>query len=63
MRKPYQVKKLYRRAGGRLSVLLETKSKHRIRLKAVQTQSDTDYYLEVKSDARVSQRNRYEGAV
>ncbi len=39
---------------GRLSVLLETKSKQLIRLKAVQTASDTDYYLEVKSDAKAA---------
>jgi hypothetical protein len=33
---------------------METKSKQQIRLKAVQTDSNTDYYLEVKSDAKAA---------
>ena len=36
----------------RLTVLMETKSKQQIRLKAIQANSNTDYYLEVKSDAK-----------
>jgi len=46
--------KNYTTVQGRLNVLLQTKSKHEIRLKAVQTANDTDYYLEVKSDAKAS---------
>ncbi|MBC7507888.1 MAG: transposase, partial [Ferruginibacter sp.] len=46
--------KNYTAVQGRLSVLLETKSKKEIRLKAVQTDNDTDYYLEVKSNAKAA---------
>ena len=46
--------KNYTAVQGRLSVLLEIRSKHEIRLKAVQTANDTDYYLEVKSDAKAA---------
>lgn len=42
----------YKAVQGRLTVLMETKSKHNIRLKAVTTKKNTDYYLEVKSDAK-----------
>lgn len=38
----------------RLTVLLETKSKQEVRLKAIQTDANTDYYLEVKSDAKAA---------
>jgi transposase len=46
--------KNYSTVQDRLTVLLETKSKQEIRLKAIQTQSNTDYYLEVKSDAKAA---------
>ena len=46
--------KNYTAVQGRLNVLLQTKSKQAIRLKAVQTANDTDYYLEVKSDAKAA---------
>ena len=46
--------KNYTVVPNRLTVLMETKSKHEIRLKAVQTDNDTDYYLEVKSDAKAA---------
>ena len=46
--------KNYTAVQDRLTVLMETKSKHEIRLKAVQTASNTDYYLEVKSDAKAA---------
>jgi transposase len=38
----------------KLTVLLETKSKQEVRLKAIQTDANTDYYLEVKSDAKAA---------
>jgi transposase len=44
--------KEYEVVQDRLAVLLETKSKKTIRLKAVSTDKNTDYYLEVKSPAR-----------
>ena len=37
---------------NRLTVLMETKSKQNVRIKAIQTDKDTDYYLEIKSDAK-----------
>jgi transposase len=46
--------KNYTTVQNRLSVIMETKSKQQIRLKAVQTDSNTDYYLEVKSDAKAA---------
>lgn len=39
----------YQAVPGRLTVLLDTKSKKTIRLKQVTTEKNTDYYLEVKS--------------
>ena len=42
----------YEAVPGRLTVLLDTKSKQAIRLKAVVTPKNTDYYLEVKSPAK-----------
>ena len=39
----------YQAVPGRLTVLLDTKSKKTIRLKSVTTDKNTDYYLEVKS--------------
>lgn len=39
----------YQAVPDRLTVLLDTKSNKTIRLKSVTTQSNTDYYLEVKS--------------
>ncbi|MEO6705738.1 MAG: IS1634 family transposase, partial [Ginsengibacter sp.] len=41
--------KEYQTIPGRLTVLLDTKSKKTIRLKQVATEKNTDYYLEVKS--------------
>lgn len=41
----------------RLTVLLETKSKHFVTLKSIQTNKNTDYYLEVKSEAKKSTEN------
>lgn len=40
----------YQAIGGRLTVLLETKSKRHVRLKAVADNNNTDYYLEVASE-------------
>jgi len=37
---------------NRLTVMMETKSKQNVWIKAIQTDSDTDYYLEIKSDAK-----------
>jgi len=42
----------YEAVPGRLTVLLDTKSKQTIRLKSVTTSKNTDYYLEVKSPAK-----------
>jgi transposase len=39
----------YQAVPGRLTVLMDTKSKKTIRLKQVATEKNTDYYLEVKS--------------
>jgi hypothetical protein len=44
--------KEYESVKDRLTVLMETKSKQFIRLKAVTTAKNTDYYLEVKSNAK-----------
>ncbi|HRQ51656.1 MAG TPA: IS1634 family transposase [Agriterribacter sp.] len=44
----------YRATPGRLTVLLETKSKRQVRLKAVTTAANTDYYLEVASQDKYS---------
>ncbi|MGH7239590.1 MAG: IS1634 family transposase, partial [Candidatus Saccharimonadales bacterium] len=41
----------------RLTVLLETKSKQNVRIKAVATDKHTDYFLEVKSDAKGLKEN------
>ena len=46
--------KNYTAVQNRLTVIMETKSKQQIRLKAVQTDNNTDYYLEVKSDAKAA---------
>ncbi len=46
--------KNYTAVPNRLTVLMETKSKQEIRLKAVQTDNETDYYLEVKSNAKAA---------
>lgn len=37
---------------NRLTVMMETKSKQNVWIKALQTDKDTDYYLEIKSDAK-----------
>ena len=54
----------YQAVKGRLSVLLETKSKRNVRLKAVRTDKNTDYYLEVASEDKYetanSMRNQFE---
>jgi hypothetical protein len=42
----------YEVVPNRLTVLLDTKSNHTIRLKSVTTAQNTDYYLEVKSPAK-----------
>ena len=56
--------KNYTAVQNRLTVIMETKSKQQIRLKAVQTDSNTDYYLEVKSDAKaakeIGMKNQFE---
>lgn len=44
--------KEYKAVQQRLTVLMETKSKQLIRLKSVITEKNTDYYLEVKSEAK-----------
>ena len=49
--------KNYTAVKDRLTVLLQTKAKQEIRLKAVQTENDTDYYLEVKSDAKAAKES------
>ena len=47
----------YQAAEGRLTVLLETKSKRQVRLKAVSTNKNTDYYLEVASEDKYETAN------
>jgi hypothetical protein len=54
----------YKALQDRLTVLMETKSKQVVRLKAVSTEKNTDYYLEVKSQAKemkeTGMRNHFE---
>src|SRR5450432_2619555 len=47
----------YQATGGRLTVLLETKSKRNVRLKAVSDSKNTDYYLEVASEDKYETAN------
>lgn len=47
----------YQAIGGRLPVLVETKSKRNVRLKAVSTHTNTDYYLEVASEDKFETAN------
>jgi transposase len=46
--------KNYTTIKDKLTVLLETKSKQEVRIKAIQTDANTDYYLEVKSQAKAA---------
>lgn len=54
----------YQAISGRLTVLLETKSKRNVRLKAVSNNKNTDYYLEVASEDKYetadSMRSQFE---
>lgn len=54
----------YQAISGRLTVLLETKSKRHVRLKAVSNNKNTDYYLEVASEDKYetadSMRSQFE---
>lgn len=47
----------YQAVSGRLTVLLETKSKRQVRLKAVSNNTSTDYYLEVASEDKYETAN------
>lgn len=47
----------YQAVSGRLTVLLETKSKRQVRLKAVSGNNKTDYYLEVASEDKYATAN------
>ena len=47
----------YQAISGRLTVLLETKSKRNVRLKAVSSNNNTDYYLEVASEDKYETAN------
>jgi len=47
----------YQAISGRLTVLLETKSKRNVRLKAVRDNKNTDYYLEVLSEDKYETAN------
>jgi transposase len=47
----------YQALSGRLTVLLETKSKRHVRLKAVSNTKNTDYYLEVASEDKYETAN------
>jgi transposase len=47
----------YQAISGRLTVLLETKSKRHVRLKAVAGNNNTDYYLEVASEDKYETQN------
>jgi transposase len=47
----------YQAISGRLTVLLETKSKRNVRLKAVSDNKSTDYYLEVASEDKYETQN------
>jgi len=49
--------KNYQAISGRLAVLLETKSKRQVRLKAVRGTNKTDYYLEVASEDKFETEN------
>ena len=49
--------KNYQSISGRLTVLLETKSKRQVRLKAVSKSNNTDYYLEVVSEDKYETAN------
>jgi transposase len=40
----------YQAVAGRLTVMMETKSKRQVRLKAVTSEGQTDYYMEVASE-------------
>ena len=47
----------YEAISGRLTVLLETKSKRQVRLKAVSNNKNTDYFLEVASEDKYETAN------
>jgi transposase len=47
----------YQAISGRLTVLLETKSRRNVRLKAVRDNRNTDYYLEVASEDKYETQN------
>ena len=47
----------YQAVSGRLTVLVETKSKRNVRLKAVSNHTHTDYYLEVASEDKYETAN------
>lgn len=47
----------YQAVSGRLTVLLETKSKRQVRLKAVSGNNKTDYYLKVASEDKYTTAN------
>src|ERR1017187_3055559 len=47
----------YQAVSGRMTVLLETKSKRNVRLKAVSNHRNTDYYLEVASEDKYETAN------
>lgn len=47
----------YQATSGRLTVLLETKSKRQVRLKAVSNNKNTDYFLEVASQDKYETAN------
>src|SRR6478736_4687470 len=47
----------YQAISGRFTVLLETKSKRNVRLKAVSDNKSTDYYLEVASEDKYETQN------
>lgn len=47
----------YEAISGRLTVLLETKSKRQVRLKAVSNNTSTDYYMEVASEDKYETAN------
>ena len=49
--------KNYQAISGRLTVLLETKSKRNVQLKAVSTNNNIDYYLEVASEDKFETAN------
>jgi transposase len=56
--------KNYSTIKDKLTVLLETKSKQEVRLKAIQTDANTDYYLQVRSQAKAAKetgmKNQFE---